>query len=79
MEAVIADNSRRFAWRAESIKVFHSSNTPLRNGVDWQTKKVFSIINDPTQRTERAGVSTEEPTLATFKRIDLYNAILIRV
>lgn len=79
MEAVIADNSRRFAWRAESIKVFRDSLKYNLCGmeVDWQTKKVFSIINDPTQRTERAGVSTEELYSGnSFKRIDLYNAIL---
>jgi hypothetical protein len=43
----------------------------------WETKKVFSIINDPTKALEKGGVAAEEMYSGNFaKRLDLYNIIL---
>jgi hypothetical protein len=66
MESVIGDNSRRFGWRAEYIKCFRDG---LKYNL-WQWRKHgkeerFSIINDPTQRTEKAACKQRKCTLVT--------------
>lgn len=79
METTIDDNSRRFNWRSEAIKVFRDGlkYNVMAAEVDWKKKKVFSIINDPTKRTEVAGASATEWYAGNFfKRMDIYNTIL---
>lgn len=76
MEAVISDNSRRFAWRAEYIKCFRDGlkYNLMAMEKSWETKKTFSVINDPRQKD---GVSADELYSGNFaKRLDLYNMIL---
>ncbi len=79
METVIDDNSRRFGWRAEYIKCFRDG---LKYNImamekDWKKKKVYSIINDPSQREDKSGVSAEEMYAGNFaRRVDLYNILL---
>lgn len=78
METVIDDNSRRFGWRAEAIKCFRDGlkyNLQAAE-IDWERKKVFSIINDPSQGMEKGGVAAEEWYSGNFfKRLDLYNVV----
>lgn len=79
MESVIDDNSTRFGWRAEYIKCFRDGlkYNLMAMEKDWKTKKVFSVINDPSQREDKGGVSAEEQYAGNFAhRVDLYNIIL---
>lgn len=79
LESVIGDNSRRFGWRAEYVKCFRDGLKYNLMAMEkaWEKKKVFSIINDFTQRESEAGVSSEEAYAGNFaRRIDLYNIIL---
>ncbi len=79
METVISDNSRRFGWRGEFMKSFRDGLKYNWMGIDmsWETKKTFSIINDPSRNAADAGVSSEEMYAGNrAKRIDPYNAII---
>ncbi len=79
METKIDEDSRRFGWRAEYIKCFRDGLKYNLMGMekDWKVKKTFSIINDPTQREEKAGTTSQENHAGNFaRRIDLYNAII---
>jgi hypothetical protein len=79
MESVIGDNSRRFGWRAEFMKCFRDGLKYNLQALEmaWETKKVFSVINDPAQRLEKSGVQAAEMYSGNMaKRIDLYNIIL---
>lgn len=79
MEAVIGDNSRRFAWRSEYIKFFRDGLKHNLMGMEcsWEDKKTFTIINDPTVREDKAGVAKENMYAGNrMKRMDLYNTII---
>lgn len=79
MESVISDNSRRLGWRAEYMKCFRDGLKYNLMALEkaWETKKIFSVINDPTKREAAAGTSAEEMYSGNFaKRIDLYNMIM---
>jgi len=79
METVLADNSRRFGWRGEFIKYFRDGlkYNLMAMEMAWENKKVFSIINDPSQRLDKAGVTAEEMYAGNrAKRVDLYNMII---
>lgn len=79
METVISDNSRRFGWRTEFVKCFRDGLKFNLQALEmaWESKKVFSIINDPAKRADKAGVQSDEMYAGNFaKRIDLYNIIL---
>jgi len=77
LETIVGEHSIRFGWHAELLQV-------MRDGlkynlfaceVAWETKKVFSLINDATTNISQ-GVPTE--TLYSgnaVKRIDPYNLI----
>jgi hypothetical protein len=78
LESVIADNSRRFSWRAEFLKSFRNGLKYNVMGLemDWASKKTFTIINDPNKREDAAGVAAEEMYVGNrAKNIDMYNAI----
>lgn len=79
LETIISDNSRRFGWRAEFIKAFRDGMKYNLMGIEmsWDTKKVFSIINDPTKAEADGGKPTEDMYAGNFaKRLDMYNAII---
>jgi len=79
MESVISDNSRRFGWRGEFIKTFRDGlkYNLMAMEMAWETKKVYSVINDPTKATKDGGTRAEEMYAGNYgKRIDLYNMII---
>lgn len=79
MEAVIADNSRRFGWRGQHMMFFRDALKYNLAGMEWswETRKTFSVMNDPVQREEKSGVRAEELYSGNrAKRLDMYNVII---
>jgi hypothetical protein len=79
METVISDNSRRFGWRAEVIKAFRDGlkYNLMATEVAWETKKTYTIINNPALGLKDGAQTAEEMYAGNFvKRMDLYNMIL---
>lgn len=79
MESVISDNSRRLGWRAEYVKCFRDGLKYNLMALEksWESRKVFSVINDFTKAEKDAGKANEEMYAGNFaKRVDLYNIIL---